>query len=248
MWANTCWSLFGIAITLALAMIGLPPEYVWLQPWFLGTSVFCLAASILCFSWPLWIQSPNPTLLQAQIAAFDRVQQFFGGLDEAGLRSLFDFPNMLRFNILLTSRDLQKNGFPPDYRARLSLRYANVKATPSKVAQVEWIPGKIGVINTSKKFIESRQILADMLAYTVLPIKVQYASRDFDTTIEEDLELIVDVLNYRFSHNQDKFIFSEDQKSIHYGTIVGDYATRFRLLGPRTNNIRQAIRDYLGTR
>jgi hypothetical protein len=87
MWANTCWSLFGIAITLALAMIGLPPEYVWLQPWFLGTSVFCFAASILCFSWPLWIQSPNPTLLQAQIAAFDRVQQFFGGLDEAGLKS-----------------------------------------------------------------------------------------------------------------------------------------------------------------
>jgi hypothetical protein len=164
MWANTCWSLFGIAITLALAMIGLPPEYVWLQPWFLGTSVFCLVSSILCFSWPLWIQSPNPTLLQAQIAAFDRVQQFFGGLDEAGLRSLFDFPNMLRFNILLTRRDLQKNGFPPDLsteidnyfksgQGKISLRYANVKATPSKVAQVEWFPGKIGVINTSKKFI-----------------------------------------------------------------------------------------------
>lgn len=75
------------------------------------------------------------------------------------MRSLFDFPNMLRFNIL---RDLQKNGFPPDLstemdnyfksgQGKISLRYANVKATPSKVAQVEWIPGKIGVINTSKK-------------------------------------------------------------------------------------------------
>jgi hypothetical protein len=79
---------------------------------------------------------------------------------------------------------------------------------------VEWIPGKIGVINTSKKFIESRQ---DMLASTVLPINVQYALRDFDTTIEEDLELMFDVLNDRFSHNPDEFIFSEDQKSIHYG-------------------------------
>jgi hypothetical protein len=68
-------------------------------------------------------------------------------------------------------------------QGKISLRYANVKATPSKVAQVEWIPGKIGVINTSKKFIESRQILADMLASTVVPIKVQYALRDFDTTI-----------------------------------------------------------------
>jgi hypothetical protein len=53
-----------------------------------------------------------------------------------------------------------------------------------------------------KNSFESRHILADMLASTVLPIKVQYALRDFDTTIEEDLELMFDVLNDRFSHIQ----------------------------------------------
>jgi hypothetical protein len=105
---TTCWSLLCIALALGLAVIGVPPEYVWLQPWFLGASGFCFAASILGFSLRLWVQSPNPVLLQTQIAAFDRIQQFFGGLDESGLRFLFDLPNMLRFNILLTRRDLQK--------------------------------------------------------------------------------------------------------------------------------------------
>ncbi len=109
---TTCWSLLCIALTLGLPVIGLPTQYAWLQPLFLGASGFCLAASILGFSLRLWVQSPNSMLLQAQIAAFDRIQQFFGGLDESGLRFLFDLPNMMRFNILLTRRDLQKKRVP----------------------------------------------------------------------------------------------------------------------------------------
>ncbi len=112
----------------------------------------------------------------------------------------------------------------------------------------ELIPGKIGILNTSKKFIESRQRLADLLAYTVLPIEVQDSLHDFDTAIEENLELMIDILNERFSHNHNEFIFAEDRESPHYGRIVGEYATRFRLLGPRANNIRQVIRRYLGAR
>jgi hypothetical protein len=54
MWANTCWGLFGVGFALALAMIGLPPEYAWLQPWFLRGAGLSLAASALCFFWPLW--------------------------------------------------------------------------------------------------------------------------------------------------------------------------------------------------
>jgi hypothetical protein len=202
---------------------------------------------------------PNPTLLQAQIAAFEKVQQFFGGLDESGLRYLFDFPNMLRFNILFIRRDLQKNNFPAELstemnnyfnggQGTISLRYANVRATPSKVMHVEWIHGKIGVINTSRKFIESRQILADLLASTVLPSQVQESLREFDKTIQENIELMFDVLNERFSHNPAEFIFAEDPKSEYYGTIVGEYATRFHQFGPRADDIRQSIRKYLGTK
>jgi hypothetical protein len=54
MWANTCWGLFGIGYGLVLAMIGLSPEYAWLQPWFHRGAWLSFAASALCFSWPLW--------------------------------------------------------------------------------------------------------------------------------------------------------------------------------------------------
>jgi hypothetical protein len=149
---TTCWSLLCIALALGFAVISLRPEYEWLQPFFLGAMGFCLAASILCFSWPLWTRSPNPTFLQAQIAAFDRIQHFFGGLDESGLRVLFDLPNMLRFNILLTRRDLQKEAFQTnlsteidnyfkDGQGRIVARYVNIRPTPSKVVEFERIPG-----------------------------------------------------------------------------------------------------------
>ena len=54
MWANTCWGLFGTAVALALAMLGLPPQYAWLQPWLLCGAVLSAAASVLCFSLPWW--------------------------------------------------------------------------------------------------------------------------------------------------------------------------------------------------
>ena len=76
MWANTCWGLLGIAITLGIAMIGLPLEYVWLQPWFLRGAILSLAASILCFSWPLvrrLFASTSSARLVGAIAAFNRI-------------------------------------------------------------------------------------------------------------------------------------------------------------------------------
>jgi hypothetical protein len=54
MWANTCSGLFGIGFGLALAVIGLSPEYTWLQPWFLRGAMLSFTASVLCFLWPLW--------------------------------------------------------------------------------------------------------------------------------------------------------------------------------------------------
>jgi hypothetical protein len=34
-------------------MLGLPPNYEWLQPWFVGAAVFFGVASVICFFWPL---------------------------------------------------------------------------------------------------------------------------------------------------------------------------------------------------
>jgi hypothetical protein len=53
MWANTCWGLFGLAVALGLAMIGLLPEYAWLRPWFAIVAILSFVASLICFLWPI---------------------------------------------------------------------------------------------------------------------------------------------------------------------------------------------------
>lgn len=53
MYANTCWGLLGLAVAFGLAVLSLPSQYEWLQPWFLGTAVACAVGSIVCFGWPL---------------------------------------------------------------------------------------------------------------------------------------------------------------------------------------------------
>lgn len=51
--SGNSWGLFGTGLALWLAMIGLPPQYLWLQPWFLFGGGVSFVASAICFSWPL---------------------------------------------------------------------------------------------------------------------------------------------------------------------------------------------------
>lgn len=53
MYASTCWGLLGLAVTFALAVLGLPNQYDWLVPWFIGAAVACGGSSLICFAWPL---------------------------------------------------------------------------------------------------------------------------------------------------------------------------------------------------
>src|SRR5260370_32500009 len=53
MYANTCWGLLGLAVTFGLAVLCLPQDYLWLQPYFIWTAVACGIASVICFLWPL---------------------------------------------------------------------------------------------------------------------------------------------------------------------------------------------------
>jgi hypothetical protein len=53
MWANSVWGLCGLAVTLGLAMIALPPDYIWLQPYFAVGAIFSSLGSVGVLCWPL---------------------------------------------------------------------------------------------------------------------------------------------------------------------------------------------------
>jgi hypothetical protein len=69
MWANSVWGLFGFAVTLGIAMMGLPPDYVWLQPYFMVAAILSFIGSVSVLCWPLrvpeqravvWVKFQHP--------------------------------------------------------------------------------------------------------------------------------------------------------------------------------------------
>jgi hypothetical protein len=53
MWANSVWGFFSLSVSLALATLGLPSEYAFLQPWFLRAAGISLFISGVIFCKPL---------------------------------------------------------------------------------------------------------------------------------------------------------------------------------------------------
>jgi hypothetical protein len=66
MWANSVWGFFGLAVTLGLAVLGLPPDLLWMRPWFLygAATSFFLSVGVLC--WPLRL-AENRTFVATKI-------------------------------------------------------------------------------------------------------------------------------------------------------------------------------------
>jgi hypothetical protein len=50
---SASWSLLSLAVGFMLAVLGLPDRWEWLQPYLLVAAAACLAASAICFAWPL---------------------------------------------------------------------------------------------------------------------------------------------------------------------------------------------------
>src|ERR1700736_1315295 len=53
MWANSVWGFFSFALAFALAVLGVPQEYLWLRPYFIGASIICAALGLVILCWPL---------------------------------------------------------------------------------------------------------------------------------------------------------------------------------------------------
>jgi hypothetical protein len=53
MWANSVWGFFGLSVTMGLAVIALPPDLLWLQPYFMVAAILSFVASIAVLCWPL---------------------------------------------------------------------------------------------------------------------------------------------------------------------------------------------------
>lgn len=186
----------------------------------------------------------------------DEVNDFICKKDENELRSEFDFPAMLKYNVEFAKRNLAPNLIPAgesaaidafflNGQARLDLRYANVKVINNRV-NVDWIPGKIGVINTSKKYVDSRKTLSRLMSSAALPEDVTAALKLVDDAIEKNSVAMLESLNESLASDPRNILENDVYGTDHYGSASGLYWSRFIPLRPRADVVTLAVRKALG--
>lgn len=207
---------------------------------------------------PLSMVSPSVTSFAPEVKELEDVAEFITKKDEMELRDTFDLPKILSYNIKMDRRTLAPNlvsatessdidNFFKNGAGRADVRYINMQNV-NDVIETHFIPGKIGIINVSAKYMGARKKLAQYISSPVLPSAVVDALRTFDSTIEKNSTLMIESLNDSFSTDPRTIIESEDPRSPFAGRAVGRYWRQFDPLKPKAEKVNSAIRHALGVK
>lgn len=199
---------------------------------------------------------PDAALLSAQLKLLEQIDAFIGTKDESALREIFDLPGMLKYNIKLSRRSFapklvssseskEIDRYWKGGQARIDTRFALLSKVNDRV-HLEHIPGKIGIINSSAKYVESRRQLTNLSSSSLLPSTVTAALKDFEKTIEDNMTLMVESLNESFASDPRYIFESDDSSSNWYGSASGRYWARFASLREKASAVSEEIRQYLG--
>jgi len=198
----------------------------------------------------------DPIFVESQFREFKEIDEFIGRKNEIELRETFDFPNMLKFNIKLARRNItptsvkaseseEIDAFFMGGQAMLDARY--VKVQRLKRIEVYLIPGKIGIVNISQKYIQNRGQLARYCASPLLPQEIIQALKSLDETVEKNVVLMFDSLNESLSSDPRNILDDDNTASSFWGSASALYWTHFVQLKPKSETINIAIRKALKT-
>jgi hypothetical protein len=194
-------------------------------------------------------------LSEAQLSEFQQIDKFVVKKDELGLRETFDFPGILKYNIILArlavaprtvsqSDARECNEFFEGGKAFLDFRYRNVRTENFRLHQ-DPMPGKIGLLNGSKRYHEARELLMTMYSSSTLPVGVAMALKELDKTIGDNLSLMIESLNDSYETNKRNLLENDDPTSDRYGSAAGRYWYSFVSLKPKAEVVSDAIRQCL---
>jgi hypothetical protein len=198
-------------------------------------------------------------LFGAQLRELNELEGFIGQQSEDVLREMFDYPNMLKFNIALTKKGLAPqlmsiielrdlDSFNQHAKGMVSLQYGRLIGHPQP-EPLEVVPdeGQIVIINISDKYISQKSKLSKFKQSVNLPLAVINAVGELDDTLHTDTQLIMDVLNQDLREDKNYVIFDDSASSPYHRSTSGRYWTRFTSLQPKADKIVVAIRAYLKT-
>ena len=195
-------------------------------------------------------------LLSLQLEAIKNLQDFIGGKNEYELDEIFDFNKVVQFNTRMVRQRFAPRTVSQDQAAeiaacfkdgesRVDIRYADIHENKSGAPTVKIKPGKVGFINTTRKYIDARRQLAKLAALPGMPLNVVVAVTNLDNTIEKNSDLLVDVLEEKVSENINSIIYDEDVDSPFLGTVNSSYFKKFSPLKTEADGILKQTKIYL---
>jgi hypothetical protein len=180
----------------------------------------------------------NTSLQAAQILEIQKLNGFLGGKDELALRELFDFHNILKFNILLAKRSMNRSYVSTeqskavdDYfvggQAVLDTRFNRVIRTPEGLIRSEFLPNTIGLVNASKKYTENKKMLLEFETSPNMPSTVRIAVKELDEAVGENIVKFLFVVNEAWKENPKRVIDDDRQSSPFFFSTTNLYWERF---------------------
>jgi hypothetical protein len=198
-------------------------------------SFTAFAILLLVFGLDIWAtcesghstQLTSTVLREQAVKELTEINDFIVKKDEDQLRETFDFRRILEFNIRLFKKSTnlkalsrgqlkEMNDFFKGGSGVLDMRFVKVYAL-NNVAHVEWLPGKIGVINASVKYMQNRSKLAGFISSSQLPSSVTEALKDFDEVVSRNFSLMCESLNKSLSDDPRNILENDVYSSPRYG-------------------------------
>jgi hypothetical protein len=201
-------------------------------------------------------RSPN-AILASQVEELKKLEALVGGKTESELREMFDFPNILKFNIALDKRSLYPTLVTTEEskeidrvfaggNAHLDARYGHLSKGLGGSFQFRMRPGQQSIINTTKKYADSRAELNKVSSSGTLPANIVSRVRELDQTVQENTSSLFAVLTIKLGINPRFVIDDADASSAFFGVISNAYWDQFKPLEPRAKAIIYEIRSYPG--
>jgi hypothetical protein len=200
-------------------------------------------------------QTPT-SILESQLGKLKQLEEFIGVKSEISLRDTFDLPNMVHYNILLGQRDHRAPSISPALSAeidayfknseqRFRFGYVRITTLPGGTSKVDPMPGKVGRILLSAAYLDSVKKLQEFESSSLLPYDVRTALKEFDKTIDEDVNLMFEVFTDVVNQGEDRLLGQYDLSSPYFGVLTNSYWDKFINLRPKADNLNTAMRSYL---
>jgi hypothetical protein len=182
-------------------------------------------------------------------ALFDSINDFICEKSELELRDTFDVSSIERDGLLLAKQNLTPEArtqadadtIMRDFREGQSsviYRYMDT-STPY---QAKAIPGKLGLLILTRKYIDNVGRLNQYSSSALIPKGVIATLKDFERALSDNNEVLIDAINEGYSISPRAIINAYDCPKDHCSTVNNLFYSRFVNLKPKADAIADAIR------